>query len=160
MKKIAIGKNGKSGLFALVDDEDYERLKKMNWYCNNGGYVIGRRNRKYDYKFMLMHRLIMNTPKNMDTDHINHNKLDNRKSNLRICTVKENMGNQRKIRAGTSSKYKGVCLDKYKGTWRSYIIVSGRHIYLGRHQNEIDAAKAYNKAAKKYFKKFALLNKF
>src|SRR5690606_4820994 len=89
-------------------------------------------------------------------DHINHNTLDNRKSNLRPCKNKENIMNMRS-RGGTSN-FKGVYLDKRNNKWISRIQINYKSIYIGSYNNEIEAAKAYDEAAKKYFKKFAYLN--
>lgn len=136
--------------FAKVDNEDFELLSKYNWsitavhYCENS--EKGR-----------MHRFIMNAPKDMYVDHINHDPLDNRKSNLRICTVAENTQNQR-ARIGKKSKYKGVTWSKAAKKWTSSIEVDKKSYHLGVFIDEIEAAKAYDEAAKKYHKGFAYTN--
>lgn len=85
------GKRGK-GKFAIVDADDYEELIKHRWHLQGGGYVA--RYNKTKPLLVLMHRQVMSTPKNMQTDHINHNKLDNRKDNLRVCTSYVNQQNR------------------------------------------------------------------
>lgn len=83
------GKYGK-GKYAIVDVEDVEKIALYKWHVSDNGYVLNRNHGKT----IRIHRLIMNTPEGMDTDHINHNKLDNRKSNLRICTRSVNLMNK------------------------------------------------------------------
>lgn len=150
MKEIKLSQ----GKVALVDDEDYEELNKDRWYLAKGyntNYACRYSDRKY------MHRLIMNTPKGLVTDHINHNGLDNRKVNLRVCTNTENMRNQSSSKNSTS-KYLGVYWVKDRKKWKSQIWANNKKIFLGYHQNEDDAALAYNVAAISYFSEFANLN--
>lgn len=104
-----------------------------------------------------MHREIMQTPMELQTDHINGNKLDNRKENLRICTCSENQHNK-KIYKNNLSGYKGVYFDKANNCWRALIRINGKKIYLGTFYASKDAAKAYDIAAKKYFGEFAVFN--
>ena len=86
MKEIPLTR----GKFALVDDEDYEWLSQWKWYCSTTGYAVrGCKNR-----ILYMHREIAKTKPGMLTDHINRNKLDNRKENLRFCSHRENMKNR------------------------------------------------------------------
>ena len=143
------------GFVTIVDEGDYDWLMQWKWcFCN--GYAIrghgGRKNRDYIY----MHRLIMNFPNSKEIDHINGNKLDNRRSNLRISTRLQNGSNIGK-RNGVS-KYKGVSWHKGDGKWVAQIHPNRIHIHLGCFDNEEDAAFAYNKAAKKHFGEFARLN--
>ena len=113
-------------------------------------------------------RLIMNAPHAFQVDHINHDTLDNRKQNLRLCTPSENRRNGRK-HAKAKSKYKGVFYEnqaKYDGSrsggvpkkWRAYTRVAGKKINLGYYATEDDAARAYNQFALKNFGEFACLN--
>lgn len=100
----------------------------------------------------------MNCPKEMQVDHINGDRLDNRKDNLRICTEKQNRQNRKKI-SGKTSKYKGVHWNKLNKNWRARIIINDKSIDLGSFKKEIQAAKVYNKAALTYFKEYAKLNR-
>lgn len=93
------GKYGK-GKYTLVDVEDVEKVASYKWHVSDNGYVINRTHGKT----VRIHRLIMNTPKYMDTDHINHNKLDNRKTNLRICTRSANLRNRLDVKGYYYSK--------------------------------------------------------
>lgn len=97
-----------SEVYALVDQEDYNELSQFKWYLHNMGYATAT----IDKNMVYMHRLIMKPPKIMHIDHINHDKLDNRKSNLRIVTREENMQNIKK-------KYRG-CVKKLPGNNKFY----------------------------------------
>jgi len=154
-KQIPLGISGK---FALVDDEDYEIFHSHYWSIDSKGYAFRKtyqRGQKREKIFL--HRAIMKTPKGMETDHINRIVLDNRKSNLRICTKSQNMMNKTKIENKTS-KYKGVSWAKDRNRWRVWIMVDEKNKLLGQFLNEEDAAMAYNNAAIKHFGEFALIN--
>ena len=157
MKQISLTK----GQFTIVDNEDFERLNQYKWFCSNRGYVC--RNKKLGYgkfnrKTEWMHRLIINTPENMYTDHINGNKLDNRKSNLRICIKSENNRNVNKRKNNTSG-YKGVFFNKVWKTWFVKLTIGKKYITGGKtYKNPKEAAIRYNKLAKKYYGEFASLN--
>ena len=145
MRKIPIGASGKS---ALVDNENYARLTTHAWYLTNKGYASNRGG--------MMHRIVINAPKHLQVDHINGNRLDNRIENLRLATQSQNQRNASPRPNGTS-KYKGVHWCKTNKKWRAGIWL-GKRINLGRFDIEIDAAKAYDKAAKKHFGAFARTN--
>ena len=108
-------------------------------------------------KKVYLHRLIMGFPKNKIVDHINGNKLDNRKSNLRICTQRQNAWNSIKKELGVSSKYKGVHFYKRTGKWQSSI-QAGKRLHLGFFDTEKEAAKAYDFMAKKLRGEYANTN--
>ena len=148
MKEIQLSK----GKITLVDDEDYQYLNQWKWYS----YKIG--NSYYShavikYKTVIMHRLIMNCPTNLVIDHIDHDGLNNQKSNLRICTQRQNTVNRMPF---GKSKYKGVYFDGNR--IRAIINYNNKKRYLGSFKNEMDAAKAYDEAAKKHHGEFAYLN--
>jgi hypothetical protein len=105
-----------------------------------------------------MHREVANTPDGFMCDHINGNALDNRKANLRSATAFQNCWNARKHSKSCSSKYKGVWFHKGIRKWTAMITVRRKRIHLGVFEDETEAAKAYDKAAKKHFGKFAKLN--
>jgi hypothetical protein len=100
----------------------------------------------------------MNPPRGFLVDHKNLNTLDNTRTNLRLATRSQNMFNRNKIKSNTSSRFRGVCFDKRRKKWCAYITVEGKRIWLGTFDNEIDAAMAYDAAAKKYHGEFARLN--
>lgn len=105
-----------------------------------------------------MHREVAHTPDGMMCDHINGRTLDNRKANLRSATALQNTWNSRKHSQSCSSKYKGVWFHKSIQKWTAMIKARSKRIHLGTFENEIEAAKAYDKAAKKYYGQFAYLN--
>lgn len=142
--------------YAIVDDEDYDFLSQWKWHINTG--YAARMSPLVNKKrsVILMHRIIMSASDDKHVDHINGNRLDNRRDNLRICTRSENMMNREK-KCG-SSKYKGVHYNKRGKFWRAGITYNNKYYYLGSYVSEIDAAKAYNSAALKYFKQFSRPN--
>lgn len=145
------------GKFAIVDDEDYEWLNQWKWYCDGDGYAVRnpgpRRNRTRIY----MHRLINKTPDELQTDHINRDRLDNRKANLRNATRQQN--NRNKVSApGSSSRFKGVCWSKYAKKWISRTRVDGQQICLGYFDCELKAGLAYDEFAMKNYGEYARLN--
>lgn len=144
------------GVVALVDDEDYEYLTQWNWYYS-GGYAKARV--KETGKILAMHRLLLNAEVGGIVDHINRNKLDNRKSNLRKSDCVGNSRNRSKYNMQTSSEFKGVFYDKKRGKYTGRITVErGKTLYLGHYALETDAAFYYNQHAIKYFGEYAVLN--
>jgi hypothetical protein len=147
------------GKYAIVDPEDFERLNKHKWHAvkqNNTFYAIRCTGPARKTTYIRMHREIINPPDHLVVDHINHNGLDNRKANLRPATRAQNNYNKVAIkRKGATSKYKGVAWKKDKNKWRAHIYFNGEGIFLGYFKDEIQAAKAYDKAAKKYYGQFA-----
>ena len=159
MKTIYLTRGDK----AIIDDEDFERISQYNWHTEKYGNVCyAIRHKTISPKksvWVAMHREILNiSDSQMQVDHINHNGLDNRKVNLRLCTKTENTRYQQKSNRHTSSKFKGVCMVRGTKKWRVQIKVKGKTIWLGWFVSEIDAAKAYDEAAKKHFGEFACCN--
>ncbi len=147
MKYIELTK----GKRAIVDDEDFEYLNQWKWLFDSN-YARRSIGPAGNQECLYMHKLLINCPKNRKGDHINGNKLDNRKSNLRIATVSEN-GMNRKVSKNNKSGLKGVSF--FEGRWRAYI----QRKFLGYYSTKKEAAIAYNKAAQEFFGEFARLNK-
>jgi hypothetical protein len=142
------------GKVTKVDDDDYEQLNKWLWYVNNKGIAVC--NRQGGDGKILMHRFILRlSTKAPDVDHINGDKLDNRKKNLRLCTKSQNQANRGK-QINNTSGFKGVF--ELNEKWLAQIRFNGRSIYLGTYASKIQAAKAYDKAAVRYYGEFAKLN--
>ena len=133
MKKIKLTK----GKFALVDDKDFDWLNQWKWYFNSGYAVRGCPER------ILMHRVILDTPEDMVSDHINRNKLDNRRSNLRNVTSSQNKVLIPMLSTNTSG-YRGVHWAEKLKKWIARISVNNKSIYLGCFKKVEDAVKAYN----------------
>lgn len=139
---------------ALVDNEDYNFLMQRKWQAHKDGNTfyarynlyIGMIDGKEKRKTIRMHRLIMAVPKGKIIDHINGNGLDNQKSNLRICSKRQN--NQNRVHSIKSSKYPGVSWYNTINKWVARIRINGKAISLGRFTNEKDAAMAYEKACR------------
>jgi hypothetical protein len=148
------------GKVALVDDEDFEELNQFKWCANKMGKTFYAE-RGYrcsgKSKTELMHRQILNAPSGMEVDHINHNTLDNRRENIRICTLMQNRRN-RKRTIGGSSRFKGVSWNKEIKKWTAQIGMNEKIVYLGAFTNEEDAAHARDKKEKELFGEFACLN--
>ncbi|OHB60660.1 MAG: hypothetical protein A2167_04600 [Planctomycetes bacterium RBG_13_46_10] len=152
------------GQFAIVDAEDYPRLGKYIWFAEgrSGSFYAVRKEKGKSIK---MHRQITNAPDHLVVDHIDHNGLNNRKRNLRVCTFAENCRNLRNIRPldcardkPKTSRYKGVCWNKRNKKWAAAIRCKNKTYHLGYFHDEIEAATAYDRAAHKYHREFANLN--
>jgi hypothetical protein len=153
MKKISVS----GGRFAIIDDDDYTLISQYTWTYHSAGYAY-RTTPRPNPKMILMHRHVMNAESGIEVDHINGNRLDNRKSNLRFCTSTQNKANM-KIRKDNTTGYKGVSIDKRNGKFQAYININGKRCSLGMYNKLDDAAKAYNKKAVELFGDFARLNK-
>jgi hypothetical protein len=139
--------------YAYVDAADYEWLSQWTWYMCAGGYA-GRTEKG---TLILLHRAIMKPPKGMVVDHIDGNRANNCRFNLRVCTRRENERNKRK-RRGTSSPYKGVYRERKTGKYYATCIYQGEHLHRGRFDDEIEAARAYDRAAAALLDAYAPLN--
>jgi len=150
------------GKVVIVDDADFEWLNQWRWYAVKGGHTWYAKRSICNGKTskpISMHRQILGLTFNdgQETDHKNHNGLDNQRHNLRPCTPSQNQHNQRPKKDGTS-KYKGVSWHTRDARWTVAIEVNDKTIYLGRFRSEKTAALAYDKAVKKYFGEFACTN--
>ncbi len=156
MKLIPLTK----GLFAKVDEEDFEYLSQFKWQvmrCSTSLYASRHlRGAGVDTK-ILMHREILNPQKGLVVDHINYDGLDNRRSNMRICTKSGNNKNRRKA-ANCTSQYLGVYFHRHTKKWMAQSNWMRKHIYIGIYNTEEEAAMAYNEVALKQAGEFAILN--
>lgn len=157
-RKIPLGE----GRFTIVDPPIFCQLNQFNWVAkeNNQGFYAFRfiNEPGKPARISSMHREIMGFPKGYLVDHKNNNKLDNRLVNLRLATRSQNACNTLKRRTNTSSKYRGVSWRKDIRKWQAKIYFQNKAILLGYFDSEIEAAKAYDAAAKKYHGEFARLN--
>lgn len=167
----------KNGGFSLIDKEDhkkvvyldedypYQKRTTREWFIKKDTecirYAVANiRIAKNKWTRIRMHRLILGiTDPRIMIDHVNGNGLDNRKSNLRICSQAQNIANSRKIDKKSTSRFKGVCWCKRLGKWEVTISKNYKQTYVGIFDSEIKAAKAYNKKAREIFGRFACLNK-
>jgi hypothetical protein len=138
-------------LEVLVDEDNWHELSSINWSISRG-YIINT-------TIGLMHRIIMKAKDGEIVDHINNSKEDNRNCNLRIASAGLNGHNKTKSK-NASSKYFGVCFNNKRKKWLSQITYKGVTHFLGRFEEEIDAAKAYNTKAIELYGDNANLNEF
>ena len=152
MKKIPLTQ----GKFALVDDDKYDWLMQWKWCVSKsgGGYYAKA---WINGKMTRMHRLILNAKDNQEVDHRNHNTLDNRIQNIRLCTSAQNKQNSKPFK-NSSSKYKGVHFLKLVEKWGVQICCEKVKYNLGYFTSEIEAAKAYDAKALELFGEFAYCN--
>jgi hypothetical protein len=149
------------GQVALVDADDFPRVNALRWYAkwSNGKTFYACRKERVDGKqrLVLLHRFIMGEPEGMHIDHWNGVTLDCRKKNLRVATAADNCRNRGR-QANNTTGFKGVSLMKETGVFRADIELHGRQRYLGLFKASEEAAKAYDRAARRYFGEFARLN--
>jgi len=148
-----------AGRVALVDDADYDLVMQYRWFLfeaikpgrrTDGPYAVA----EIEHSVKRMHTLLTGWPR---TDHKDHDGLNNQRHNLRPATNSQNMGNRRP-NLGASSKYKGVCWIKKTAQWRAMIQRDGRPVFLGLFRSEVEAALAYDAAARDVFGEYACLN--
>ncbi len=142
----------KNGEQIIVDDEDYGPLALFRWRVDHLGYVV--RESGIKNKPIRLHRFLLGHPKNQVVDHINGNTLDNRKSNLRACSTKENVRNSKTPKNNTSG-YKGVTWKPSKNKYRAFIKVDRKQIHLGYFDDPQKAHEAYKVAAVEHHGEFA-----
>ena len=141
---------------ALVDDEDFQNLSQWKWYASKDGntFYAARNDRSlFSRKTIVMHRVIMSAPNELQVDHINGNGLDNRKLNLRLVTPHQNNLNKGRSKHNTSG-YPGVSWHKGERKWQAYIQVNEKPIFLGKFVLKDDAIKARQEAELIYFGEF------
>jgi hypothetical protein len=147
MKKIEIRRyKDKASLFTLVDDEDFEWLNRFKWQISSHGYVKTETGRG---RMLYMHRLINKTQEEFVTDHINRNKLDNRRENLRTVNKSEN-GINRLKQINNTSGYKGISWDRKASRWEAFIHLHRKKHFLGYFKDIKDAIMARRQGELKY----------
>ena len=148
------------GQFALVDDEDFEWLSQWKWQAQKARKTFYAKRDSWSGGIkttVFMHRVIEGTSHSLDTDHRDGNGLNNQKSNLRSCTGQQNRCN-RGVQKNNTSGYKGVSWKSSRGKWEVKISSNRKEIFIGRFTDIVDAARAYDEAARKLHGEFANLN--
>jgi hypothetical protein len=142
------------GKFTLVDDDDYEKFSRHTWCITSEGYA----SRTSLHKVIYLHREVIKAKAKSVVDHLNRNRLDNRKENLRVCSQGQNIQRRGKFKKASTSKYKGVHWNESRKRWIAQIVIQNKNIRLGRFKDEIEAAKAYDRRALETFGKYAWTN--
>jgi len=146
------------GQNAIVDAEDYDRVRRHKWCLSRTGHQLYAQ-RRYRGKTLRMHQFIMNPPKGMVVDHIDGNGLNNRRCNLRICKQQQNIWNRRKKSRRASSRYIGVYRYTHRpDRWFARVQCDGDKMHLGPFDTEIEAARARDRKAVERFGEYAQLN--
>jgi len=153
MKRIPLTQ----GKYALVDDEDYPELSAHKWFYGDG---YARRMSKHKGKRVVvsMHHFVLPRIPGLEVDHINGNRADNRRCNLRHVTRSQNNANRHALVEDASSRFKGVCWREHAHKWKAYIKVDGRQVHIGYFETEEEAARAYNETARTIYGQYAHLN--
>lgn len=144
------------GMLAKVDDADYEWLSEYSWHCVMG-YAARKITINGKLKLIYMHREIMQPEDGQEIDHINRDKCDNQRANLRVCTQAQNNYNRGK-QCNNTSGYIGVCFYSDRNKFVARIMIDGRRKYLGCFTDPAEAARVRDMAAIKYYGEFAELN--
>ena len=151
------------GLLAIVDDQDFDFLSTWKWHAKASGdgsffYAARSSSRSSDRprRYILLHRVLLDAPPGVLVDHVNLNTLDDRRSNLRLCSKAENCRNGRP--RGSKSGFKGVTWYPRYGRWVAAICVDYRVKTLGYFDDKVLAAQAYDVAARSHFGEFARVN--
>ncbi len=152
-RQIALNK----GAFTIVDAADYDRLMKYRWRVSEKGYAMRTQTDKGKASGVTMHRMLLDPPKGFMPDHINGDRLDNRRCNLRVVNALQNAQNRTKNRRSIS-KYKGVSWKVENNKWQARIRIEYSQHHLGLYDTEEDAAFAYNNAAKLHHGEYSRLN--
>jgi hypothetical protein len=149
-------------MYSLVGNSDYNRLMEFNWHAtwnaHTKSFYATRHNPKHPKRgHIWLHVAVLGVIKGKSPDHINHDTLDNRRANLRPATKNQNAAHHR-MKKNNTSGYCGLNWKPRRNRWEAWIRPGGRRVYLGSFKEAVDAAKAYDTAAKKYYGEFASLN--
>lgn len=160
-REVVLGGKIAAGRVTLIDEADYDSVTTRSWHLGSGGYVtryqyVGPKNGRSNYTPVLLHRQLLDAPKGLQVDHINGDRLDNRRSNLRICTRTQNMQNRRNL-MNQQTGFKGVCRNG-RGRYVARITVNYVCYYVGSSTDDFEAAAMYDAAAIQLFGQFANLN--
>jgi hypothetical protein len=153
------------GKYALIDEEDYDLVSQYRWHAHSarGGErwyahtTVSTKQKHPRQTTLTMHRLLLDAPKGLLVDHADGDGLNNTRGNIRLASESQNGANS-KISDGFTSRYKGVQRHKLNGRWRATICVNRVRNHLGYFASEVDAARAYDEAARELFGEFARLN--
>jgi len=148
---IGYFKNGETFYFDL---EDYDKIKEYYWRKNTNGYTRTSITINGEIKRIYLHHLLLGNPNDLKTDHINRNRLDNRKSNLRMVTNQENCINKG-LNSNNTSGFIGVSFSNVDKKWDARLRINYKTICLGNFKNKQDAIIARLKGEKQYFGEFA-----
>lgn len=142
---VLYNKQGKKIEKAIINVEVIDVVLQYKWHLH-GGYVFSN-------QVGLLHRFLMNPSDDMVVDHINHNKLDNRRENLRVCTAHQNSMNQSK-RCNNTSGVTGIVWDKLRNKWKAQICINSKTKHLGYYTTKEEAIEARRQAEIEYFGEF------
>lgn len=146
------------GKFATVDDEDFEWLSRCKWSFDPKGYAVRAQRTEGKTVMLYMHRAILNASGPCVVDHVDGDGLNNQRANLRIATVAQNVHNTRPRKRSKTSGYKGVSRFRKTGKWQASIKKGDLRLHLGLFGTDVDAARAYNAAARHLFGPHAYVN--
>lgn len=141
------------GKFAAIDVDDAPVIGAFNWGLVSGYAARGAKGQPATY----MHRVIVNADQRLHVDHVDGNKMNNCRANLRLATMSQNLCN-RPAQKNNTSGFKGACFDQRSGKWRATITLNGKHICIGRFATAEEAARAYDAKAIELHGEFARLN--
>lgn len=156
-QKIHLKGKHSNDAYALVDNDDFVRVSEYTWYLKKDGRVM-RAESASSGGSTLLSRFILDAPKFLEVDHSNHDQLDNRRVNLRLCTRAQNEANKGPGRSNKSG-LKGVDFHKSSGKWRASMKHNLKRIHIGLYEDKVSAARAYDKEASRLHGEFAWLNK-
>ena len=152
MKKIQLSR----GKFAIIDDSDFDSVSQYKWSYDPKGYAFTNWGKRPNRRIMYLHRFLMSPVKGQECDHINQDKLDNRRENLRTCSRIENSRNRKVFKNLTG--FKGVARHIRDGLFSARVLHKGQIYSGGYHKTALEAAKKYNEIALKLHGEFASLN--
>lgn len=151
---------GRDPLFVEVDDDDFDTLSQVRWFADrkaNHTYAARYNCQVKPKKWVMMHRLLIQAPDDMQVDHIDGNGLNNKRANLRLVTMAENAQNAR-LRKDNKCGFRGVHYDTHIRWWRARIGYGGKFFHLGIFHSAEEAAQAYDDAARTFHGEYARLN--